>query len=119
MFVQGTSNKTGAPKQKIDGSRASSLVSSSPSKPCVTNVWCRICSKLGHTSSVCPDSKPPTQIHAMSAATDDASVASDEESVIILMQVHTSPVGTNSDYVLAQDVLGSAIDSELVLLDSQ
>ena len=55
----------------------------------------------------------------MSAATDDASVASDEESVIILMQVHTSPVGTNSDYVLAQDVLGSAIDSELVLLDSQ
>ena len=119
MFAQGTSDKTGAPKQKDDGSRASSLVSSSTLKPCVTNVWCRTCGKLGHTLSVCPDSKPPAQIHAMSAATDDASVASDEESVIILTQVHTSPVGADSDYVLAEDVPGSAIDSDLFLLNSQ
>ncbi len=54
----------------------------------------------------------------MSAA-DDASVASDEESVIILMQAHTYPVDANSDHVLAQDVPGSAINSDLVLLDSQ
>ena len=55
----------------------------------------------------------------MSAATDDASIASDEESVIILTQVYTSPVGANSDYVLAQDIPVSAIDFNLVLLDSQ
>jgi hypothetical protein len=41
--------------------------------------------------SICPDSKPPVQIHAMPAA-DDASVASDKENVIILTQVHTRPV---------------------------
>ena len=33
--------------------------------------------------------------------------------------VHTYPVGTDLDYVLAQDVSGSAINSDLVLLDSQ
>ena len=78
VFAQGTSDKSGAPKQKDDGSRASSLVSSSPSKPRVTNVRCRTCGKLGHTSSVCPESKPPAQIHVMLAAADDASVASDK-----------------------------------------
>ena len=54
----------------------------------------------------------------MSAA-DDAFVASDEESIIILTQFHTYPVGADSDYVLAQDVPGSTINSDLVLLDSQ
>ena len=68
--------------------------------------------------SVCPESKPPAQIHAVSAV-DDASVASDKESVIILTQVHTYPVGTNLDYELAQDVPGSAINSDFNLLDSQ
>jgi hypothetical protein len=38
VFAQGTSNKTVTPKQKDDGSRASSLVSSSILKPWVTNV---------------------------------------------------------------------------------
>ena len=52
-------------------------------------------------------------------AANDASVASDKESIIILTQVCTYPVGANLDYVLAQDVLGSAINSDLVLLDSQ
>ena len=50
---------------------------------------------------------------------DDASIASDGESVIILTQVHTYPVGTNLDYELAQDVPGSAINSDFNLLDSQ
>ncbi len=119
VFAQGTSDKSGAPKQKDDGTRASSLVSSSPSKPRVTNVRCRTCGKLGHTLSVCPESKPPAQIHAMLAAADDAVIASDEESVIILTQIHTSHVGADPDYLLAQDVPRSAIDSDLVLLDSQ
>jgi hypothetical protein len=65
VFTQGTSDKTSAPKQKDEGSKASSLVSSSTSKPQVTNVRCRTCGKLSHTSSVCPDSKPPAQIYAM------------------------------------------------------
>ena len=68
---------------------SSSSVSSSPLKPCMTNVWCRACGKLGHTSSLCQESKPPAQIHAMSAVADDASVVSDEESVIILTQIQT------------------------------
>ena len=51
-------------------------------------------------------------------AANDASVASDKESIIILTQVCTYPVGANLDYVLAQDVLGSAINSDLVLLNS-
>jgi hypothetical protein len=51
-----------------------------------TNVRCRLCGKLGHTSAVCPDAKPPAQVHTMSADTDDASVASDASSVIILTQ---------------------------------
>jgi hypothetical protein len=55
----------------------------------------------------------------MSAAVDDASVASNEESVIILTQAHTSPVGADPAYLLTQDVPGSAIDSNLVLLNSQ
>ncbi len=44
---------------------------------------CRTCGKLDHISSICPESKPHAQIHAK-LAVDDASVASDEESIIIL-----------------------------------
>ena len=118
VFAQGTSDKTSAPKQKDKGSKAISSVSSSTSKVRVTNVRCRTCGKLGHTSSICSNSKPPAQIHAMLAA-DDVSVASDKESIIILVQVHTYPIGADLDYVLAQDVPGSTINSDLVLLDSQ
>ena len=55
----------------------------------------------------------------MSAAADDASIASNEESVITLTQANTSPIGTDPAYLLTQDVPGSAIDSDLVVLDSQ
>ena len=72
VFAQGTTDKLGTHTQKDDGSRASSSVSSSPTKHRVTNVRCKTCGKLGHTSGVCPDSKPPAQIHAMSTATGDA-----------------------------------------------
>ncbi len=41
VFAQGTSDKLGAHTHKDDGSWASSSVSSSPSKHCVTNVCCK------------------------------------------------------------------------------
>jgi hypothetical protein len=113
VFARGTSDRSGAQKHKDNGSRASSLVSSLPSKHHVTNVGCKTCGKLGHTLGVCPDSKPPAQIHAMLAAADDASVASNEESVIILTQAHVPA------YLLTQDIPGPAIDSDLVLLNNQ
>ena len=100
MFAQGTSGKKGFPKEKEEGSKASLLTSSSTSKPCVTNVRCKNCGKLGHTSSVCQESKPPAQIHVMSTI-DDASVTSEEEIIIILTQFHTYPDGADSDYMFA------------------
>jgi hypothetical protein len=55
----------------------------------------------------------------MSTTPDDASVASDEESVIVLAQAHTSPSDAVPAYLMTQDVPAPAIDSDLVLLDSQ
>ncbi len=74
-----TSSTTGDNSSLIKSSH-----SNTPKKP--TNVCCRLCGKLGHTLAVCPDANPPAQVHAMSADTDDASVASDASSVIILAQ---------------------------------
>jgi hypothetical protein len=50
---------------------------------------------------------------------DDASDANDKESIIILKQCHTCRDVANSEYVFAQDVPSSTINSDLVLLDSQ
>jgi hypothetical protein len=81
---------------------------------CSSHVCCRNSGKLGHTLSVCPDLKQtPAQIHAM-ARVDDASDASDEESVIILAQFNEA--------VLVQDDSAAEsrpLNSDLVLLDSQ
>jgi hypothetical protein len=60
--------------------------SSSTKKKQPTDVRCKSCGRRGHTSAVCPDAKPPAQVHAMSAETDDASVASNDSEVIILAQ---------------------------------
>ena len=84
VFAQGSDKKSPS-KPKEDGSKSLSSSSSLTSKSQITNVRCKACGKLGHTSSVCPDTKPsPTQIHAMSAAVDDASDNSDEKSMINL-----------------------------------
>jgi hypothetical protein len=51
-----------------------------------TNVQCKTCGALcHHVSAVCPESKPPAQVHAMTE-TDDLSVASDSSSIFILDQ---------------------------------
>ncbi len=81
-----TSSTAGNDSSLIKGSHSTTI----PKKP--TNVCCRLCGNLGHTSAVCPDAKPPVQVHAMSADTDDASVTSNASSVIILTQktMHSS-----------------------------
>jgi hypothetical protein len=71
-----------------------------PKKP--TNVWCKNEEVLVHVSSVCPDAKPPTHVHAMADA-DNASIASDASSIIIL----------------AQQADCKPIDPNFLLLDSQ
>ena len=86
----------------------SSSASSSSSGRQITNVQCKTCGRMGHTSLVCPYSKrPPDQIHAMDA--DDASEASNESSVIILAQLSDEPIAQNQQ----------PINKDFVLLDSQ
>jgi hypothetical protein len=73
VFAQGSDKKSPS-KLKEDGSKSSSFSSSWTSKPQITSIHCKACGKLGHTLSVCPDTKPPpAQIPAMSATVDDAS----------------------------------------------
>jgi hypothetical protein len=67
-----------------------------------TNVWCKTCGALGHVSAVCPEAKPPAQVHAMTE-TDDPSVASDSSSI----------------FILAQQTDRKPIDPDFLLLDSQ
>ena len=68
-----------------------------------SNVRCLSCGKLGHTSFVCPNKKPPAQVHAMTTDADDASVPSDTSSVILIAQTNTR----------------TSIDPDFLLLDSQ
>ncbi len=84
IFAQHTKKPFTSSTAGNNSSLRKSSYSTTPKKP--INVCCRLCGKLGHTSAVCPDAKPPAQVHAMSADTDDASVASDASSVIILTQ---------------------------------
>ena len=101
---------------KEDESTGTPSSSSSTSKSCdsIANVKCKKCGKFGHISQYCPKKEketPPVQIHAMNAI-DDASEASENESIIILTQVH-------EEYVLTQKAALKTINSNLVLLDSQ
>jgi hypothetical protein len=118
VLAQGTSDKKATSKSKEDGSTGTSTLSSSSSasksRDSITNVKCKKCGKFGHISQYCPKKEketPPAQIHAMNAV-DDASEASEDESVIIPTQAH-------KEYVLTQKVARKTINSILVLLDSQ
>ncbi len=111
-------DKKNPSKPKDDGSKSSSSSSSLTPKPQITNVCCKACGKLGHTLSVCPNTKPPpVQIHAMSAD-GDASDASDEESVVILAQFDKY-INVDLVVLLAQEEELQTINFNLVLLDSQ
>jgi hypothetical protein len=112
VFAQGDSkfnNNTKKSGSSDSSSHSSLSLSASTTKPHrVTNVRCLNCGQLGHTSAVCPNkkpAKPPAQIHAM-ADIDDASIASDASSVIILTQHKDGPNR-------------SPISSDYLLLDSQ
>jgi hypothetical protein len=89
VFAQDTAKRTptsskppyeSPPQSDDNSSRGSKLLSKKP-----TNVCCKSCGLLGHTSAVCPNTKPLAQVHAMTES-DDASEASDTSSVIILTQ---------------------------------
>jgi hypothetical protein len=98
VFAQGTSDKKTPSKSKEDGSTSTStsLSSTTKSREGITNVKCKKCGKFGHISQYCPKKEnPPAQIHAMNAV-DDSSEASDDESVIILTQVHSD----SGEYIL-------------------
>ena len=95
-------HKKGGSQTNIDAFSKSSIASSGSHK--VTNIHCLNCGQLGHTSGVCPEKlsvKPPAQIHAM-ADINEASVTSDESSVIILIQQDTSAqrAPINFDFLL-------------------
>jgi hypothetical protein len=99
-FAQG-SNRKSTSTLKAEG-LSKSLSSSSTLKQQVMNVCCKSCGKLGHTSSVCPDSKsPPTQIHAM-LTVDDAYDASVDGSVTILTQMHDKFINDTNSPILRQ-----------------
>ncbi len=102
VFAQ-DSKKPGANQDDGSSSRKGGSVRSSPKTPKYRNVRCGACGELGHTSLVCPNKKPPAQVHAMSAEPDDASVCSDASSVIIIAQDHGGC---------------STIDPNFLLLDS-
>jgi hypothetical protein len=91
VFAQGADKKTSGKPQKNDSLSKSSSSSSSVSRGNKTpTIICRNCGKQGHVSAVCPTKKPPEQIHAMATVPDDASVSSEDESVLILAQVNDS-----------------------------
>jgi hypothetical protein len=103
VFAQNANKNSGsATSNAMDDSSATKSVRA-PYQKKPTNVRCHKCNKLGHTSAVCPDSKPPEQVHTISAGINDASVASDASSIIIL----------------AQQGGQEAIDPNYLLLDSQ
>ena len=120
VFTQGADKKPPGKPTKHDSSSKSSLslgsVSHHNKNP---TIICKNCSKQGHVSAVCPTKKPPEQIHAIATEPDDASVSSEDNSILILAQVHSPPPdGT----ILTQEVNQmprGPISLDLLLLDSQ
>jgi hypothetical protein len=103
VFAQ--DGKKSTPTHDDDSSsRKGSSTRSPPKTPKYRNVRCGTCGELWHTSLVCPNKKPPAQVHAMSDEPDDASACSDASSVIIIAQDHGGR---------------SSIDPNFLLLDSQ
>jgi hypothetical protein len=122
VFAQGTTNQWSSPKNSDDKSKQSSTTSSTSKE--IRIVKCKKCGKVGHTSNVCPDAKPPAQIHAITNTKDDASDNSDESSVLILAQIHNNiTISDTPDVLLAQESTQpprrNTVTSDLVLLDSQ
>ncbi len=90
IFAQGTDKDTPPKgKPKTESSSKSSSSSGSVSRgPKYRMVICKNCGQKGHVSSVCPQKKPPEQIHMLATAPDDASVSSAEDSILIMAQTH-------------------------------
>ena len=138
VFAQDTTTPPPAPgKPKNDAPSKTSSSSGSVSRGSkVRMIICKTCGQQGHISTHCPQRNPPAQVHAMAAAPDDASVPSDDDSVLIMTQTHEAiepprrasyadivrSSGSPTDaIVLAQPASKSRrpISSDLLLLDSQ
>ena len=123
IFAQGNTNQRSPRKSNDDKSKQSTTSSSSSRN--IRIIKCKKCGKIGHASNVCPDAKPPAQIHAIATTTDDASDASDESSVLILMQTHNDIItSSNTPAVVltqatTQPPCRANVSSDYVLLDSQ
>ena len=148
VFAQGADNDKptkGTPKN--DSSSKSSSSSGSVSRGTKYRmVISKNCGQQGHVSSVCPQQKkPPEQVHAMATTPDDASVSSEDDSILIMAQTHEailppqrksyaetvltqvaasgpSPPSAQDEVILAQDTSQPTchpISSDLLLFDSQ
>jgi hypothetical protein len=74
VFTQNANKPSGSSSSTAteDSSSDKNIRPTYQKKP--TNVRCKKCNKLGHTSAVCPKSKPPKQVHTINANVDDAFV---------------------------------------------
>ena len=141
VFAQDTSTQPKPGKLKGDTPSQTSSSSGSVSRGSkVRMIICKNCGQQGHMSTHCPQRKPPAQVHAIATTTDDASVSSDDESVIIMTQTHEAfvpssrashadvvsstgppPTSPSDAMILSQQATTPRhpINSDLLLLDSQ
>jgi hypothetical protein len=125
VFAQ-NSDKPSRTKQPPSPAKSSSSSSSGSRSGRITTVVCKLCGQQGHVSAVCPRKNPPEQIHAITNDHDDASASSDDDSVLILAQIHAPfarpRTKETDDIILTQPTSPAVrhpIASDLVLLDSQ
>ena len=125
MFAQKlyTNTKSSASTPSSSKSSSSTSSSASCSHTKIKTVICCLCGQQGHVSTVCPNKKPPEQIHAIDNTQDNASESSNNESVLILAQYADNIPPPHGDAILfAQDTSfmpRNPINSDLLLLDSQ
>ncbi len=123
VFAQGSDKPSPAKATSSPSKSSSSTSSGSRSGKKVKAVVCKNCGQQGHVSTVCPRKQPPPeQIHAMVPEPDDASVTSDDDSVLFLSQLGEAFFPTSDEVFLTHTSTPPPrrpISSDLVLLNCQ